>query len=62
MIKPTVTRHDMDPAFEVRQNVRYWLSKPPEERLAAVDELRKQLYGDSVRLQRTIRVVQREQS
>ena len=62
MIKPVVTKHDMNTASEVKQNAEYWLSKTPEERLAAVDELRKQLYGDSVRLQRTVRVIQRQQS
>jgi hypothetical protein len=52
----------MDPALEIKQNLEYWLSKTPEERLEAVDYLRKQLYGDSVRFQRTVRIIQREQS
>lgn len=51
----------MDPALEIRQNLEYWLSKTPQQRLEAVDMLRKQLYGDSVRLQRTVRVIQRSQ-
>ena len=62
MIKPIVTKRNMDPALEIKQNLEYWLSKTPEERLEAVDYLRKQLYGDSVRLQRTVRVIQRKQS
>lgn len=61
MIKPIVTKHNMDPALEIRQNLEYWLSKTPQQRLEAVDLLRKQLYGDSVRLQRTVRVIQRKQ-
>ena len=61
MIKPIVRKGDMEPGFEIRQNLEYWLSKTPQERLEAVDLLRKQLYGNSVRLQRTVRVVQRQQ-
>ncbi len=61
MIKPIVTKLDMDPTFEIKQNLEYWLSKTPQERLEAVDLLRKQLHGDSIRLQRTVRVIQRQQ-
>ena len=52
----------MTPLHEVRQNLGYWLSRMPEERLAAVDFLRRQIYGDTERLQRIARVIQRPQS
>jgi hypothetical protein len=59
MVKKIVTKCPLDPHLEVKQNLQYWLTKPPQQRLAAVDALRKQLYGDSIRFQRTARVVQR---
>jgi len=62
MISRTVTKHRLDTSLEIEQNLQYWLSRPPEERLAAVDSLRAQIYGDTERLQRTARVIQRPQS
>jgi len=61
MIRKVAKLYHMDAYDEVRENLRYWLSRPPEERLAAVDELRRQAYGDSQRLQRVVRVVQQSQ-
>jgi hypothetical protein len=62
MIRRTVHKYRMDADYEIKQNLRYWLARPCEERLAAVDLLRRQIYGDTERLQRTARVVQRSQS
>ncbi len=45
-----------------RDNLAYWKSRPPEERIAAVEELRKQYYGSSTRLQGNIRVIKSPQS
>lgn len=60
MIRKTVKKHDLDNFSEIKENLEYWLSRPPEERLAAVDALRREYYGDSHRLQRVVRVVQQE--
>jgi hypothetical protein len=60
MIRKTVQKHRLDDYSEIKQNLRYWLSRPPEERLAAVDALRREFYGDSQRLQRVARVISRE--
>ena len=60
MIRKTVQKHDLDNYSEIRQNLEYWLSRSPEERLAAVDTLRREYYGDSQRLQRVVRVVLRQ--
>ncbi len=57
MIRKVAKLYHMAEYDEVRENLRYWLSCPPEERLAAVDELRRQFYGDSHRLQRVARVI-----
>jgi hypothetical protein len=59
MIKKTVAKYRMDSFSEIRQNLQYWLAKSPQERLAAVDSLRSQRYGNTERLQRIARVIQR---
>ncbi len=40
----------------------YWLSKTPEERIEAVEFLRRQRHGSSARLQKVIRVFKRQSS
>ncbi len=42
---------------EIEENLRYWLSKAPEERVSAVEHLRKQRHGEMGRIQRCVRVV-----
>jgi hypothetical protein len=42
-----------------REDLAYWLSRPPAERVAAVEYLRRQFHGSAARLQRTARVTQR---
>ena len=38
----------------------YWLCQTPDERISAVEKLRKQFYdGNTTRLQRSARVIQR---
>lgn len=44
---------------EIKDNLEYWLSKTPEERLSAVEHLRRQQDGNQERLQRVLRVTQR---
>jgi hypothetical protein len=41
MIRKVVQIHRLDGFSEIRQNLEYWLSRPPEERIAAVEELRR---------------------
>ena len=59
MIEKVVRKGNLADFSEVRENLKYWLSKPPDERVAAVEELRRQRHGDTARLQRSARVVQR---
>lgn len=60
-MEKVVTRWKLgDPAAE-KADLAYWLSRSPEERLAALEELRRRFYGDSPRLQRVARVIQRPQ-
>jgi hypothetical protein len=42
-----------------KEDLAYWLSKSSEERIAAVEHLRRQRHGDPGRLQRVVRVIQR---
>jgi len=46
---------------DARSNLEYWLSKTPEERISAVEELRRQWIGTEQRLQRVVRVIRRAQ-
>jgi len=47
---------------QVEEDLKFWLSKTPSERLAAVDQLRKQYYGNSFRLQRVVNIIKLSQS
>ena len=58
MIRKTVQKHRLGDYSEIKQNLQYWLSRPPQERLAAVDALRREYYGDLPRLQRVARVIE----
>jgi hypothetical protein len=40
----------------------YWLSRSPDERISAVEFLRKQFYANTTRLQRSARVIKHSQS
>ncbi len=61
MNRKIVQVHQMDEYSEIKENLKYWLSRPPDERVAAVDALRQEVYGDSAGLQRVARVIQRPQ-
>jgi hypothetical protein len=49
--------HDRSSENEDRD---YWLTRPPGERIEAVEVMRREFHGDLPRLQRVARVVQRE--
>jgi len=59
MIRKTVHKGELERANETRENLEYWLSRPPAERIAAVELLRRQVYGDLPRLQRTVKIIRR---
>lgn len=59
MIQKIVKKHRVDERATMQDDVAYWLSRSPEERVATVDYLRTQCYGNAARLQRVARVVQR---
>lgn len=59
MIQKVVNKKGLESHNEIRQNRLYWLSRPAEERIAAVEFYRKQVYGNNYpqRLQRVARVI-----
>jgi len=58
MIKKVVKKTTLDRYNPILDDLAYWLGKNPEERIAAVQYLRKQHNGTTARLQRTVRVIQ----
>ncbi len=46
-------------ANSLKDDLEFWLKKSPEERLSAVEFLRRQFHGNTTRLQRSAQVIQR---
>ena len=62
MIQKIVKKIGIDEFTSIKEDLAYWMSKPPEERVAAVDFLRRQYNGNTARLQRSARIIQLKQS
>ena len=58
MIQKVITKRKMDDS-SILDDLTYWQSRTPEERISAVEILRRQYYGSSERLQRFSRIVER---
>ena len=58
MIKKTVKIRALRDESQISEDLVYWLSRSPEERIAAVEYLRRQFHGSSTRLQRVARIIQ----
>ena len=54
MIQKIVKKHRLQDRAATQDDLAYWLSKTPEERVATVDYLRRQYYGNAARLQRVV--------
>ncbi len=59
MIKKVIRKGNLNSLQSAKEDLAYWLTRPPEERVAAVDFLREQFYGNTERLQRVARVIKR---
>ena len=58
MIQRVITKKSVrDPSGH--DDLSYWLTRPPEERVATVELLRRQYHGSTSRLQRLARVTER---
>jgi hypothetical protein len=62
MIQKTVKKSRAGDLSSIREDLAYWLSKSHEERISAVEYLRRQYHGNTVRLQRSARIIQLAQS
>ena len=61
MIEKTVKRFDLKNDSSIKDDLAFWRSKTPRERIAAIEFLRGQHHGSSARLQRSARVIQQAQ-
>jgi hypothetical protein len=59
MIRKVVNKLTLKDSSSGKKELAYWLSKPAEERIAAVENLRRQEHGSSKGLQRTVSFIQR---
>lgn len=62
MIQKVVTKRTLNDSSSRKDDLLFWLSKSPEERVSTVEYLRRQFYGSTARLQRSARIIQRTQS
>ena len=62
MIKKVIKKIGLKDSQGIKEDLQYWLRLKPEERVAAVDHLRIQSYGYSIRLQRSDRVSPQQSS
>lgn len=60
MIKKIVKIQNLDEhkTNSIKDDLAYWLDKTPEERIAAVEYLRRQYHGSTARLQRSLKIIQ----
>jgi hypothetical protein len=61
MIEKVVHKYKLGDPAEAQADLEFWLSRSLEERIAAVEFLRRQHHGDLPRLPRVARVIQRPQ-
>ena len=58
MIQKVITKRNMDDS-SILDDLAYWQKRSTEERISAVEILRRQYYGSTGRLQRFSRIVER---
>ena len=58
MIQKVIRKRKLDDS-SIMDDLAYWQKRSPEERISAVEILRRQYYGSSERLQRFSRIVER---
>lgn len=61
MIERVVQVRKLSESSQAAEDLEYWLSRTPEERIEAVEYLRRQHYGSTEGLQRVARVVERSE-
>lgn len=58
MIRKIVIKRNIKDINSIKEDLAYWLSKTPEERIETIEYLRRQRHGSSKRLQRIARIIQ----
>ena len=58
MIKKVIAKRKLGDS-SLLDDLSYWQNRPPDERISAVEILRRQYYGNSKGLQRVSRIVDR---
>ena len=58
MIEKVARKRRSHESDSVKDDLAYWLSKTSDERVSAVEILRRQYDGNSTRLQRVVRIVE----
>ncbi len=61
-MKKVIRKRPLRDPNAAREDLEYWLSRPLEERVAAVDLLRAQMYGTGHKLQKVARLVRRRRT
>ncbi len=61
MIKKVVKKRRLNDPKARLDDLVYWMNRPAKERIAAVEYLRRQYYGNTARLQRVVRIIQQSQ-
>ena len=61
MIKIVVTKRTLNDVSSRKNDLLFWLTKSPEERVSTVEYLRRQCYGSTARLQGSARIIQHTQ-
>jgi hypothetical protein len=61
MIERVAKKMDFGRDSSIKEDLAYWLNKTAEDRISAIEILRRQYYGSSARLQRSARVIQQTQ-
>jgi len=59
MIQKVVVKKNMLTEDSCKEDLVYWLSRTPEERLDAVEILRRQFHGTGARLQRSVNITRK---
>jgi len=60
--RATTVRPLSDSDTKRQEDIAYWLSRPPGERIAEVERLRRELYGELPRLDKSVyRIIRREE-
>jgi hypothetical protein len=60
MIEKVVHKYKLGDPAEAQADLKYWLSRSLEERIAAVEFLRRQMHGELPPLQRVVRIIKRQ--